>query len=72
MHDICLNVHYSAPKEIWDMIGEIYRSMGAVLKMVVALHGEVIILSCVHRLSRVEYKSAEKCLMRYGINGIVN
>lgn len=27
MHDICLNVHYSAPKEIWDMIGEVYRSM---------------------------------------------
>ena len=26
-HDICLNVHYSAPKEIWDMIGEVYRSM---------------------------------------------
>ncbi len=26
-HDICLNIHYSAPKEIWDMIGEVYRSM---------------------------------------------
>ena len=27
MHDVCLNIHYSAPKEIWDMIGEVYRSM---------------------------------------------
>ncbi len=26
-HDICLNIHYSAPKEIWDMIGEVYSSM---------------------------------------------
>ncbi|SEL29861.1 hypothetical protein [Ruminococcus albus] len=26
-HDICLNIHYSAPDEIWDMIGEVYRSM---------------------------------------------
>ena len=27
MHDICLNVHDSAPEEVWDMIGEVYRSM---------------------------------------------
>ena len=27
MHDICLNIHYSAPNEVWDMIGEVYRSM---------------------------------------------
>lgn len=26
-HDTCLNVHYSAPKEIWDLIGEVYSSM---------------------------------------------
>lgn len=26
-HDVCLNIHYSAPREIWDMIGEVYRSM---------------------------------------------
>lgn len=26
-HDICLNVHYSAPKEVWDIIEEVYRSM---------------------------------------------
>lgn len=27
IHDICLNIHYSAPDEIWNMIGEVYRSM---------------------------------------------
>lgn len=26
-HDICLNIHYSAPEEIWTKIGEVYRSM---------------------------------------------
>lgn len=26
-HDICLNIHYSAPQEIWDRINEIYKSM---------------------------------------------
>ena len=26
-HDVTLNIHYSAPQEIWDMIGEVYRSM---------------------------------------------
>lgn len=26
-HDICLNIHYSAPKEIWDIIEEVYISM---------------------------------------------
>ena len=26
--DICLNIHYSAPKEVWKMINEVYRSMG--------------------------------------------
>ena len=26
-HDINLNIHYSAPDEIWDKIGEVYRSM---------------------------------------------
>lgn len=25
-HDTCLNVHYSAPKEIWNLIGEVYSS----------------------------------------------
>lgn len=27
MHDICLNIHYSAPDEVWERIGEVYRSM---------------------------------------------
>lgn len=26
-HDACLNIHYSAPDEIWDKIDEVYRSM---------------------------------------------
>ncbi len=26
-HDICLNVHCSAPKEVWNIIEEVYRSM---------------------------------------------
>ena len=26
-HDVCLNIHYSAPKEIWERIDEVYRSM---------------------------------------------
>lgn len=26
-HDICLNIHYSAPKEIWNIIQEVYTSM---------------------------------------------
>ncbi len=26
-HDACLNIHYSAPDEIWDKINEVYRSM---------------------------------------------
>ena len=26
-HDINLNIHYSAPKEIWEKIGKIYESM---------------------------------------------
>ena len=26
-HDICLNIHYSAPDEIWEKIGEVYKSM---------------------------------------------
>lgn len=26
-HDVCLNIHYSAPKEIRDKIDEVYRSM---------------------------------------------
>lgn len=26
-HDICLNIHYSAPEEVWNQIGEVYRSM---------------------------------------------
>ena len=25
--DITLNIHYSAPQEIWDKIGEVYQSM---------------------------------------------
>ena len=25
--DICLNIHYSAPEEVWKMIDEVYRSM---------------------------------------------
>ncbi len=27
MHDICLNIHYSAPEEVWKMIEEVYHSM---------------------------------------------
>lgn len=26
-HDIKLNIHYSAPDDIWDKIGEVYASM---------------------------------------------
>lgn len=26
-HDINLNIHYTAPEEIWDKIGEVYASM---------------------------------------------
>lgn len=26
-HDIKLNIHYSAPKEVWIAIGEVYKSM---------------------------------------------
>ncbi len=26
-HNINLNIHYTAPKEIWDKIGEVYQSM---------------------------------------------
>lgn len=26
-HDINLNIHYSAPEEVWDKIGEVYESM---------------------------------------------
>ena len=26
-HDVNLNIHYSAPKEIWEKIGKIYESM---------------------------------------------
>lgn len=26
-HDINLNIHYTAPDEIWDKIGEVYQSM---------------------------------------------
>lgn len=25
--DITLNIHYTAPKEIWDAIGKVYESM---------------------------------------------
>lgn len=27
MHNICLNIHYSAPEEIWEKIGDVYSSM---------------------------------------------
>ncbi|MBR1592774.1 MAG: hypothetical protein IJ666_07180 [Ruminococcus sp.] len=27
MHDICLNIHYSAPKDIWEKISAVYKSM---------------------------------------------
>ncbi len=26
-HDICLNIHYSAPDEVWEKIGSVYLSM---------------------------------------------
>lgn len=26
-HDINLNIHYSAPEEVWIAIGEVYKSM---------------------------------------------
>ena len=26
-HDVNLNIHYTAPDEIWDKIGEVYRAM---------------------------------------------
>ncbi len=26
-HDINLNIHYSAPDDIWEKIGEVYASM---------------------------------------------
>jgi len=26
-HNICLNIHYSAPKEIWEKIDDVYSSM---------------------------------------------
>lgn len=26
-HDINLNIHYSAPEEVWHRIGNIYKSM---------------------------------------------
>ncbi|MDE7269195.1 MAG: hypothetical protein K2N81_01845 [Acetatifactor sp.] len=26
-HDINLNIHYTAPNEIWDKIGQVYKSM---------------------------------------------
>lgn len=26
-HDVNLNIHYTAPDEIWDKIGKVYRSM---------------------------------------------
>ncbi len=26
-HDICLNVHYSAPEEVWKKIDDVYRNM---------------------------------------------
>lgn len=26
-HDVNLNIHYTAPDEIWDKIGEVYKSM---------------------------------------------
>lgn len=27
IHDVCLNIHYSAPKEVWEKISVVYRSM---------------------------------------------
>lgn len=27
VHDVNLNIHYSAPKEVWDKIEDIYRAM---------------------------------------------
>ena len=27
MHDINLNIHYTAPNKVWDKIGEVYHSM---------------------------------------------
>lgn len=26
-HDIQLNIHYSAPEEVWEKIGNVYRTM---------------------------------------------
>ena len=26
-HDVTLNIHYSAPDEVWERIGNVYRSM---------------------------------------------
>lgn len=26
-HDINLNIHYTAPQEVWDKIGKVYESM---------------------------------------------
>ena len=26
-HDVALNIHYSAPDEIWEKIGHVYQSM---------------------------------------------
>ena len=26
-HDVNLNIHYSAPEEIWEKIGQVYQSM---------------------------------------------
>ncbi len=26
-HDINLNIHYSAPEEVWNKIGDVYRTM---------------------------------------------
>ena len=26
-HDVTLNIHYSAPDEVWEKIGDVYQSM---------------------------------------------
>lgn len=69
-HDINLNIHYSAPKEIWEQIDKIYESMPywSGNKNRPQWIGKDVDLGLL--LNQAEYRLLEQCRIIFGKNGI--
>lgn len=71
-HDINLNIHYTMSDDLWKKLSEVYASMPYWAEEEKVHVGEPKILIWWLLLSRVEYKSSEKCQRKYGKSGILN